>query len=56
MTNYAEGMDIEVIARDLYTLPQKHDFLTAPKPDYDVLLTNPVGSEMVGPEMVGMTI
>ena len=41
MTDFAEAMGIEVIRRDLYTLPEKHDFLTSPQPDYDILFTNP---------------
>jgi hypothetical protein len=30
-----------VISRDLYTLPEHHDVLKEPFPEYDILITNP---------------
>jgi hypothetical protein len=30
-----------IIARDLYEAPEKHDYLVADDPEYDILITNP---------------
>lgn len=41
ITSYLQENGINVISRDLFTMEEKHDYLTAEAPEYDVLITNP---------------
>jgi len=35
-----ENVHAKVIGRDLYTLVEKHDYLTCEDPHYDIMITN----------------
>ena len=41
IVKYLEKKGFSVIARDLYTTEEKHDYLVDEDPEYDVLITNP---------------
>ncbi len=41
IVKYLEKKGFTVIARDLYTTEEKHDYLVEEDPEYDVLITNP---------------
>jgi hypothetical protein len=36
-----ENVHAKVIGRDLYTLDDRHDYLTCEDPQYDIMITNP---------------
>ena len=41
ITKFLESRGFTVVARDLYTTEEKHDYLASEDPEYDILITNP---------------
>ncbi len=41
IVNFLEARGFTVIGRDLYATEEKHDYLLADDPEYDLIITNP---------------